>query len=305
MKISKMRTLLASLFVCFSIWSQAQNVKYKAESFNNTLSPFKLSLNITGYRYVINPTVGLTAEGIVSNRIGYHAQFLYGPTLLFRPKEVLNDATDTRKKDYYTEAGIDWILHSRTKDDAGKIKVNTGSDGAYDHYFIARVDLRKTFGIRAGLLRYNAEARFDQQVIDPNLPVSETKLFQNYSMTGGYAGLAFRKIKKAKITSDGWVYYKNYQRIFYMDVMLAGVSGQELNFKSTTYNPDIQKDAIGYRMGFKWDQMGTTTTWEFGKQPGPRTDEGPAFAEFYNYMTLGFAFNLYGGDKRYGMKQKK
>ncbi|MBI1221231.1 MAG: hypothetical protein GC180_01400 [Bacteroidetes bacterium] len=296
------RNLMVMLLSASLSMATAQQINYRAESFNDKLSPFKMSLVVAGYRYVFTPTVGGMAEGVVGNRLGYHALYLQAPISLFRPDQVLNDPVDKRKLDHYFEAGADLILASWSKPGSGTIKIITGSDGSYTHFFNARVDIRKTFGIRGGAMQYNYESLYMRQDLNPNLATTDIKAFRNYTMIGGYAGLCFRKFKKARITTDGTIYYRNYQRIFYMDVMTAGGSAPAIHLNGVSYKPNTQVDNLGYRMGFKWDQMGSTTIWEFGKQPGPMSPQEPSYHKYFNYMTLGFAFNLFGGDKRYGMR---
>lgn len=301
------KIIFISAFLMLGGTLQAQEVTYKAENFNNTLSPFKVSLSAMFYRSILQPAFGGTVEGVIANRVAYHGTFLYSPWNNFAIQhEHMNDAGDKFKKEKYFEAGADLFLFSWTKEGKGKFKVTTSNDGVTERYFIARTDIRKTFAVRGGVVNYNLVRYYNYEDLTGTVGGKEGEMaFRNFTMIGGYAGVAFRKIKKARITSGGWIYYKNHQRIFYMDVMTAGGVGNAINYQNTEYKPDSKIDALGYRMGFQWDQQGTITTWEFGKQPSPTSPKDLPMAKYYNYMTLGFSFTLFGGDKRYGMKEKK
>lgn len=301
------KIIFVSAFILLSGALKAQEVTYKAESFNNTLSPFKVSLNATFYRSMFQPAFGATVEGVIANRIAYHGTFLYSPWNNFLIKyEPMNDAGDKLKKEKYFEAGADLFLFSWSKEGKGKFKVTTSNDGVTERYFIARTDIRKTFAVRGGVVNYNLVRYYNVEDLTGTVGGKDGEMaFRNFAMFGGYAGIAFRKIKKARITTGGWIHYKNHQRIFYMDVMTAGGVGNAVHYQNTEYKPDTKIDALGYRMGFQWDQQGTITTLEFGKQPSPSGPKDLPWAKYYNYMTLGFSFTIFGGDKRYGMSEKK
>lgn len=251
-----------------------------------------------------NPAFGLKADGVLGNRLGYHGKALYAPWNIMEQNNKLLNQGDELLRELYFETGADLFLASWTRADKGEFRITTSNDGFTERYFIAKTDLRKTFGIRAGALMYTINRFFTEEEINGK-PIPEetsTKVFQNVAMIGGYAGLTFRKFKKAKITTKGGTYYRNRQRIFYMDFMTAGATYGTFHYKGQSYQPKSNVDNLGYRMGFQWDKQGMITNWEFGKQPGPIAANASEEAQYFNYMNFGFSFTLFGGDRRYAMR---
>ncbi|UPT68855.1 MAG: hypothetical protein M0D57_09625 [Sphingobacteriales bacterium JAD_PAG50586_3] len=181
----------------------------------------------------------------------------------------------------------------------------------YSRYFTAYIDKRTQFGVHGGVYYFNKgiytpgsgeDSTFTFTTKNSNtLPDDRTYIIRSAN-SAFFAGLIFKKTRKATIHSDGWKYYRHYGRRIYLDAIIGGANLKDVVAAGQTYQVEAVKSSpIGYRIGFEWDQMGVVTGFEFGLRPGPQVGIIPGL----NYFNLNFSYNLFNGDKRYAMRTKK
>lgn len=263
-------------------------------------------------------TAGVLAEGQVSNKLYYIAGFRKGYTRnFFIPKENLLTA-QKESRGHVFEAGMELVFADRNDQGSMKIVTSSTSYGNYisERYFTASCDVRKYWSLSGGIMQYQApsylmgrDSVFIQSGTSRVYPSSEYYLHSNINTFGGYAGLTWRKIKKAAVISDGWRYKRFYSTRFYIHMLFAGSKAEDILYNNITYQVDnIKQVPFGYRIGWMWDQMGTVTGLELGKIPHAAIDAGQEddlkLTKYYNYFRLTFHFMIINTDKQYKLSQK-
>jgi hypothetical protein len=308
------KTLLRVFALFISIWGNAQTVTYSVDNYTEELSPFKPSLTLLGLE-AIKPQFGFTIEGAIGKRLGYNTAFRHDYFKnLFTPKSNLANPDDKRAGNYF-EASVDFFLTNKIKEGSSPLRIVTSSSTygnySYTRYFTAYVDKRTQFGLHAGVYYFNRSV-FTGTTEDPVLELTDIKTgieapnTTNYTVNTNnpalFAGLVFKKVRKATIHSDGWKYYRHMGRRIYMDALFGATSYKDVVANGNTYEVSAVKSSpIGYRLGFEWDQMGVVTGFELGYRPGVNYTAIPGF----NYWNLNFSYNLFNGDKRYAMRNKR
>lgn len=309
-----MRKLLLSIpALLLFVFTNAQTVTYSVDNYTQKLSPFKPSITLLGLESIV-PQFGLTIEGAVGKRLGYNTVYRRNYLKnLFTPNDNLANP-DAKETGNYFEAGLDLFLTDRVKKGSSELRVVTSSatygNYTYTRSFRAYVDKRTQFGLHGGIYYFN-RSLFTGTTEDPVLELTDTKTgtkaptTTNYTINSNnpalFAGLVFKKVRKATIHSGGWKYYRHMARRIYMDVLLGQTSYKNVTINTTTYEVKaIQSSPVGYRLGFEWDQMGVVTGLELGYRPGVNLTAMPGF----NYFQLNFSFNLLNGDKQYAMRNK-
>lgn len=308
------KTLLIVFTLFISFLGKAQTVTYSVDNYTEELSPVKPSLTLLALEGLL-PQFGLTVEGAIGKRLGYNAAYRrdYVRNFFISKDEIGN--IDAERKTNYFEAGIDFFFTNRIKEGSSPLRVVTSSSTygnySYTRYFTAYVDKRSQFGLHGGVYYFN-KGIYTKQTTEDNyftytsknttqLPDDRTYII-NSNNSAFFAGLIFKKVRKATIFSDGWKYYRHYGRRIYLDALVGGASLKDITAGGQTYEVKaVESSPIGYRIGFEWDQMGVVTGFEFGMRPGPQTGIIPGF----NYFNLNFSYNLFNGDKRYAMRNKR
>lgn len=309
-----MKKALFILIVAFACpTANAQTVTYTVDNHTDKLSPFKPSLTLLALD-AIKPQFGFTIEGAIGKHLGYNTAFRHDYyKKLFTPKDNLVNPDDIRANNYF-EASVDFFLTNKVKEGSSPLKVVTSSSNygsySYTRYFTAYVDKRTQFGLHGGVYYFNKSVfaqnsdNGDFTLTDNNgTEAPKTSAYTiNSNNSAFFAGLVFKKVRKAAIHSDGWVYYRHMGSRIYLDALVGGATYRDVVANNTTYTAKaVNSSPIGYRVGFEWDQMGVVTGFEFGMRPGPQLTAIPGF----NYFNLNFSYNLFNGDKRYGMGRKK
>jgi hypothetical protein len=310
-----MKKALFILLVAFACSkANAQTITYTVDNYTDKLSPIKPSLTLMTLEGLI-PQYGFTIEGAIGKRLGYNTVFRRDYVRNFFTSEDEIGNIDVERKSNYFEAGIDFFLTNKIKEGSSPLKIVTSSSSygsySYTRYFTAYVDKRTQFGLHGGVYYFN-KGIYTKQTTDDNyftftakntttLP-DDRNYIVNTNNTAVFAGLIFKKVRKATVHSDGWKYYRHYGRRIYLDALIGGASLKDVVANGETYKVEaVNSSPIGYRIGFEWDQMGVVTGFEFGMRPGPQTGIIPGF----NYFNLNFSFNIFNGDKRYAMRNKK
>lgn len=308
------KTLLIVFALFISIWGNAQTVTYSVDNYTEELSPFKPSLTLLALDG-LKPQFGFTIEGAIGKRLGYNTAFRHDYFKnLFTPKDNLANPDDKKAGNYF-EASVDFFLTNKIKEGSSPLRVVTSSANygnySYTRYFTAYVDKRTQFGLHGGFYYFNKSV-FTGTTEDPVFKLTDAKTgtpaptSTNYTINSNnpevFVGLVFKKIRKATIHSDGWKYYRHYGRRIYMDALFGASSYRDVVTNGNTYEVSALKSSpIGYRLGFEWDQMGVVTGFELGYRPGVNYTAIPGF----NYWNLNFSYNLFNGDKRYAMRNKR
>lgn len=303
------------LILYFTLFTSAlwgQMVSYTVDNYTEKLSPFKPSFTLLGLDGLI-PQYGLTLEGAIGKRLGYNFAFRrdYVKNFFISDDELGNPGN--KKHTNYIEGSIDFFLTNKVRQGISPLRVVTSSSTygnyIYSRYFTAYVDKRTQFGLHGGLYYYNTTlfSAADTSMFtftgngSSTLP-GDVKFAINSRNSAFFAGIVFKKVRKATIHSGGWKYFRHLGRRIYIDALLGGSTLKDINYANRTYQVEwATKSPVGWRMGFEWEQMGTVTSFEFGYRPGL----GKSFIPAYNYFNLSFSFNLFNGDKRYAMRTKK
>lgn len=298
------------LFVfAFSKEFQAQSVDYTVTDFSQNLSPFKISATVA--LEAILPQYGFLIQGTIGKRLGYSATYRRNMSkfLFMADQDEVGNPEDIKTGQYF-EADVDFLLTDKSKAGA-KAKITTESNVYSEKSFIARVNKRRQWGLHGSFFTYNRPYFTGANPNEGNLITlsqnnidfvpNGTSYGSNMRNFGLSAGIVFKKTKKSTVHADGWNHFFHQGFRFYVDALFGITSFEDVVVNSVRYEARATDSTpIGYRLGFEWDQMGVVTRLELGSRPGVQF-----LYPFYNYWNLNFSFNLYGGDKRYGMKSKK
>jgi len=313
--------LLISTNLLLSVRAIAQR-EYTTTNYTHELSPLKVSLTVIGIEDILTPiTSGLLVEGQLKDRFFYNVQLRQGYLRNFMiPKSNLV-TTQKESRGTVFEAGMDWPFSDKII--PGKVKVTTdvSYDGNYlsEKYFKADCEVRRTWALSGGLLYYkrpeyvNSDSSF--YIIsgseDIKAPKDHYTSF-NQSTLGIYTGIVKRKIKKAVVNSYGRNYRVYYAKKFYAQALFGRTAVDDIIYNNLSYKIDNARQMpLGYRIGWQWDENGVVTGFEFGKMPGVELNTPVKQSElnkifshnpFFNYLRVTFAFTLFNGDSRYGMK---
>ncbi len=315
--------LLFTFFWFLLPFSAMAQVSYTTKSFNHDLAPVKVSVSFFNFESFLFPiTAGVMVDGNLKDKLFYNVQFRKGLIRnFFEPKDNLL-TTQPESKGMVLEAGADLVFADKTK--TGKIKVVTNSDfDGYtleQKYFNATTDLRRTWAFGGGFMEYSRPKYISSDssaylIEDKNAKVEVIpgkKIHFNLHTFGFYGGLSKRKTMKAIVSSGTWHYRRYQEKKFYAHVLFGITSEGDFSYNNKTYPVyNTRQVPLGYRIGWKWDNMGAVTGFEFGKRPGTtlkkpaKTDEISRFFSdnpFINYTRLTFHFNLFNNDKNYHMK---
>ena len=223
----------------------------------------------------------------------------------------------------YWEAGAEWALVDKVHEGDGSFKVVTGSGFGTERYFMAKCDKRTLITVGGGVFGLTHNYYLDDDTAHyfmsgaTKLKSPKDKAMHTaITTTGVFAGVTFRKIKKAAISSGGYRYRKFRATSWSFQAMTGTSQAQDIVVGGTTYPiSGTSQGALGYRILWRADRGPTSTCVEFGKMPHLKFDNnnnpdlslfGPeGISSFANYFRLSFNFILYGNDVKYSLKQKK
>lgn len=299
-------------FILFSSRIWCQMVSYTVDNYTEKLSPIKPSFTLLALDGLI-PQYGFTLEGAIGKRLGYNFAYRrdYVKNFFVSDDDLGNPGN--KKYSNYVEGSVDFFFTNKIKEGSSPMRIVTNSSSwggyTYSNYFTAYVDKRSQFGLHGGFYYYNTTlfstadtSLFTFSTSSNITPPTDVKFALNSRNSAFFAGIVFKKVRKATVHSEGWKYFRHMGRRIYIDALLGGSTIKDIYYANRTYQVErASKSPIGWRMGFEWDQMGTVTTLEFGYRPGL----GKSFIPAYNYFNLSFSFNLFNGDKRYAMRTKK
>jgi hypothetical protein len=310
-------------FVSHSVY--AQSVSYTADNQVNKLAPVKIGLGLW-FASGLQNSVGLTAQGCLFNKLFYNAEYRYGYSRGFSNIGFVGkDELQTTQKEITPksfEMGVAYTIFEKTKE--GKMKIVTDKTSTSETSFKAKCDARKIVALGGGLFANNyvyylpndSNNFFESSGIKL-APQKDKFLHTNINMFGFYAGVSFKTIKKAAVSSNGYRYRKFKSTSWNFDVLTGGGKANAIQMNNSTYKIDNSKvSVIGYRVCFKADRGPTTTSVEIGKMPSinfANTNNHPDLSLFgaegisspINFFRVGFNFVLYGNDRNYALKQKK
>lgn len=315
---------IAALAAIYCLPVHAQMVNYKANNQTKHLAPVKVGATLA-FSSGNQISAGGIVQGCLVNKLFYGVEYRKGLNRGFSNAGFAGKAelqsTQTELKGKYMEVGAEWALLEDMSE--GKVKVVTSSDMNTERSFRATVDMRKVLSVGGGFfnLGHNYYMDLDSahyfQSGSKKLQPSKDMILHSYvNTTGFFAGVSFRKIKKAAVSSDGYR-YRRYMATTWSLQLLSGVSKmQDIAVGGVTYPIDNAKSApLGYRIIWRADRGPTSTCVELGKLPhiAFSNDNAPDLSMFgpegisgiVNNFRLSFNFILFGNDRRYGLKQKK
>ena len=211
------------------------------------------------------------------------------------------DSKNPIKNPFTGEAGAQFQFASYIKKKEKKVGVLLEGGISSKTYIKVPAKKGRSFGVRGGLMMYRVPIKNSatSPFVSEGRDMDSTKdLFSNGTSTCVYFGYTGRKIRKIGIDADGYGKRKSYMsRVFFADVITGGTVLADVNYNDKSWNiKDSKKDALGYRLGWEWDENGTVTRFEFGKRPGfHQSFLTNSFIP--NYLMLSFGFSIYGGEK--------
>lgn len=308
----------------------AQMVNYKTDNKTRKLAPVKVGLTLafaTGNQIM----AGGIVQGNLAGKLFYHGEYRNSLVRGFSSSGYAGSSdlvtTQNELKGGYWEAGAEWALIDKVHEGDATFKVVTGTSGfgtqQYEHSFRAICDKRTLITVGGGLfgLTHNYyldddTAHYFMSGVTKLKSPADKAMHTAITTTGVFAGVSFRKIKKAAISSGGYRYRKLRATSWSFQAMTGTSRAQDLVIGGTTYPiSGTSQAALGYRILWRAERGPTSTCVEFGKMPHLKFDNnnnpdlslfGPeGISTFANYFRLSFNFILYGNDVRYGLKQKK
>ncbi|MDZ4757586.1 MAG: hypothetical protein SGJ10_05540 [Bacteroidota bacterium] len=281
---TKLLLLIIAIVCASNVFSQTHNYSYK---YNNPYNVNNFTVGVyTGLDFsVIDAPVGLQFNYMIS-RLSLEAKFARGFLL-----SVLGDDSDKVhgiKPLAFVEltGAIHLVDKAKTKNYKFVLAVSQGYSSTTTTYLPVPVYVRKIFGIRGGLMRYNINGKVGGK--DAN-NVSYTNYY-NMATTSLYGGLLLKTIQDFKINVEGFRKEKGKKRMreFYLDFMFS---------PKTNINPTYLQGAddqstivirnTGFRMGWQWRStraFGGHFRLEFGMMPGYAIPK----AGLYTMWTTGF-----------------
>jgi hypothetical protein len=326
MKNSIVTLACVGLLLSFPATTIAQAVSYKADNKTKKLAPVKLGLTMsfsTGNQIMIGGLV----QGNITDKLFYHGEYRKGLVRGFASsgyadKEQLVTSQKELKSGYW-EAGAEWAIVDNVKEGEGKFKIVTHSGFGSERFFMATCDKRTLITLGGGIfgLSYNYyldddTAHYFMSNGSKLYAPKDKMMHSSVSTTGIFAGVSFRKIKKAAVSSGGYRYRKLKATSWSFQGMTGSSRLQDITVNGVNYAiTGTKSSALGYRIMWRAERGPTSTCVEFGKMPHITFDNdnnpglslfGPeGISSFANYFRLSFNFILFGNDVKYGLMQKK
>ncbi len=319
-------TLVISSTILATSVAHAQMVSYTVDDQTKKLAPVKIGLTLafaTGNQIM----AGGLVQGNLARKLFYHGEYRKGLMAGFSSSGYAgtDNLVTTQKilKGGYWEAGAEWAISDVVKEKEGSFKVVTGSGYGTERFFYAKSDKRTLITVGGGLYGLTHAYYLDDDTAhyfssgaNKLRPAKDKMMHTAISTTGVFAGVSFRKIKKAAVSSGGYRYRKLRATSWSFQAMTGTSTTQDITVGGTTYALTGTKQApLGYRILWRAERGPTSTCVEFGKMPHMKFDNnnypdlslfGPeGISSFANYFRLSFNFILYGNDVKYGLKQKK
>ena len=305
---------------------QAQTINYKVDNQTKKLAPVKIGLTLafaTGNQIM----AGGLVQGNVAGKLFYHGEYRKSLVRGFSSSGYAGSeelvTTQKELKGGYWEAGAEWAISDKIKEKEGSFKVVTGSGYGYERFFHAECDKRTLITVGGGVYGLTHTYYLDDDTAHyfmsgtTKLRPSKDKVMHTaISTTGVFAGVSFRKIKKAAVSAGGYRYRKLRATSWSFQALTGTSNAQDITIGGTTYALTGTKQApLGYRILWRAERGPSSTCVEFGKMPHMKFENnnnpdlslfGPeGISSFANYFRLSFNFILYGNDVKYGLKQKK
>lgn len=291
-----MKKLLTSLLLLIAFFTQAQKINY-TYYFNDptklsnkkvyldilSLDGIKLGAGVHGY---YQPIKLITINGLF--------RYIY---LDLITKQAEKASTNAIKASFTGEVGVQFQFAGYVKKKERKVGVLLEGGMTSKTYVKVPAKKGKSFALRGGLMMYRQPVKNTNAFpfVSDGKELDSTKaFFSNATSTCMYFGLTGRKVRKVGIDATGYGKRRNYlSRVFFADVIMGGTVLSNVEFAGVTYKiKDSEKDPLGFRIGWEWDQLGTVTRFEIGKRPGFVGNIFPI-----NYVMLSFGFSIYGKEK--------
>lgn len=278
-----------------TVYAQKVNYSYV---FNDPLKldPLKVYLDVGAIDGFIG--AGLHSNYYVTKDLRVEAIARYG-YLYFGSKEDGRANSSEISAPFYVEAGGQYYLTEKLKKKEKKYAVTVSSFGNTTTSLPLKAKVGMARGVRGGVFFYKnvAAANSDNpfKTTEGDLSDPEKSMFTNYTSTGLYAGYARRKTKKVKVDIDMYGTRRNFMcNTFFVDFMTGTTSLKDVVYQGTTYDVnESSKAALGYRLGWEWEELVSSVRLEMGLRPGYL-----AFGDIpFNYMMLSMGFTIVGGEK--------
>jgi len=319
------KQLIALSLVALSIQNaHAQMINYKADNKTNMLSPVKIGAAIS-FASGNQMLAGGFVNGCLVNKLFYNAEYRVGLVRGFSNAGIAAQedllTTQPETKGHYMELGAEWAV--RDKLGQGRMRIVTGSNAAFEHFFFANCDMRKLITVGGGVFSIgrayylgNDSGQYftsGAAILQP----STNKIFHaNIATMGAFGGISFRKIRKAAISSGGYRYRAAKITSWSFQALMGSSKMQDIVIGTNTYAINNAKSSpLGYRIIWRAERGITSTTAEIGMMPHITFDNAnnPDMSMFgtqgisspINYFKLGFNIILFGNERAYALKQKK
>ncbi len=302
----------------------AQTVSYRVEDHVHSMAPLKAGACLS-FASGNQISAGGIIQGSPLPALFCHMEYRAGLVRGFSNRgftgkdELLTTQPETKGR--YMEAGAGWAIMDMVG--KGKLRITTATGIAGERFFYAQCAMRKVVTVDAGVLslRYayylgsDSGSCFESGGIKLT-PGADKAMHTNIQVGSVYAGLSYRKIKKAAVISGGYR-YRNFKSVTWSGQILAGnASAGDVTVAGTVWPvTKTHTSALGYRILFRADRGPTSTCVELGKMPHLVFDNNAnapdlslfgtqGISSFLNYFRLGFNFILVGSDRRYGLRQR-
>lgn len=293
------KTIILALISFYALAAFAQKVNYSyyfndpAKTSKNVVyldfASFDGSLN-AGLHGMAKPVGNLTINGL----------FRYGYLGLTKgaEKNKLND--ESIKASYMAEANVFLPLanYERKKEKRTPIHVESGYGSSKSLTVPSKVG--RMLGVRGGVYAYRTGlVGNDDNPFKSNgneiKPGTDKTLVANQGSTGLYVGYSGIKTRKVGVDISGYGKRRAFlRRTFFAEAMFGTTHIDKLTVSGQTVDiTDTDHSAIGYRVGWEWEENGVSTRVEIGKRPGySNITLLPT-----NYVLLNFGFRIYGKEK--------
>jgi hypothetical protein len=206
-------------------------------------------------------------------------------------------STNDLKGSYTGEAGVTFQFAGYIAKKQRKMPILIAGNSTSKTSIRVPVKKSRTFGVRGGVMMYRGTIKNSNAFpfVSNGIEIDSTKkIFTNATSTCFYFGYTGRKVRKAGIDAEGYGKRRAYlSRVFFADVITGATFLSDVQYAGQTWKlKDSKTDALGFRLGWEWDENGTTTRVEMGKRPGFKGSIFPV-----NYFMLSFGFSIYGNEK--------
>ncbi|MFM9945099.1 MAG: hypothetical protein ACKVQB_07665 [Bacteroidia bacterium] len=288
-----MKRLLTPLFLTIALMAQAQKFSYNyyfndPKKINNTkfyldLLTFEGGSAGAGLHCYFRPVKGIFINGL------FRYQYL---DILGTAEKASTNKIETG---YHGEASaqLQFAGYVKKKEKRTPVRVSTTSS------MRVKAKVHRSFYLRGGAMMYRStivaweEVPFTsngKDLFDP-----DKGIFANQTGSCFFAGYAGKKVRKVGIDVSTYGKRRTFlARTFFMDAIVGETLLSNVTYNNATYDiKDTKRDKIGYRLGWEWEENGTSIRFEVGKKPGFNQ------VAMYpiNYYMLSFGCRIIGREK--------